>query len=145
MIQDIYPHKLNNHFDPEVHAGNEDILLCITEGKILVQECRFEDNEIVFPRVQDVSEIVFPRVQDVSEIVFPGVKDVNKVAFSKVKDGADSCMKSEGEKLRYLFSIDETKYFLFPADRRRNNAPTQYLITDFPFTHHQDTANATRT
>lgn len=71
MIQDIYPHKLNNHFDPEVHAGNEDILLCITEGKILVQECRFEDNEIVFPRVKDVSEIVFPGVRMSTMSHFP--------------------------------------------------------------------------
>ena len=119
MIQDIYPHKLNNHFDPEVHAGNEDILLCITEGKILVQECRFEDNEIVFPRVKDVSEIVFP-----------GVKDVNKVAFPKVKDDADSCMKSEGEKLRYLFSIDETKYFLLDTMLESGEIPAGYAYVD---------------
>ena len=119
MIQDIYPHKLNNHFDPEVHAGNEDILLCITEGKILVQECRFKDNEIVFPRVKDVSEIVFP-----------GVKDVNKVAFPKVKDGADSCMKSEGEKLRYLFSIDETKYFLLDTMLGSGEIPAGYAYVD---------------
>ena len=119
MIQDIYPHKLNNHFDPEVHAGNEDILLCITEGKILVQECRFEDNEIVFPRVKDVSEIVFP-----------GVKDVNNVAFPKVKDGADSCMRSEGEKLRYLFSIDETKYFLLDTMLGSGEIPAGYAYVD---------------
>ena len=40
---------------------------------------------------------------------------------------------------------DETKYFLVPADRRRNDAPAQYLVASFPFTHHQDAANATRT
>lgn len=119
MIQDIYPHKLNNHFDPEVKAGNEDILLCITDGKILVQERRFEDNEIVFPRVKDVREIAFP-----------GVEDVSKVAFSKVKDGADSCMESGEANLRYLFSIDETKYFLLDTMLGAGEIPEGYAYVD---------------
>ena len=38
MIQDIYPHKLNNHYNPHVQIEREDIVLCIVNGKILVQE-----------------------------------------------------------------------------------------------------------
>ena len=43
MIQDIYPHKLNNHYNPHVQIEREDIVLCIVNGKILVQEKRWEE------------------------------------------------------------------------------------------------------
>ena len=36
MVQDIYPHKLHNEFDPNVQATQEDVLLCIVNGKILI-------------------------------------------------------------------------------------------------------------
>ena len=55
MIQDIYPHKLNNHYHPHVQIEQEDIVLCIVDGKILVQEKRWEENELVFPRMKDIT------------------------------------------------------------------------------------------
>ena len=55
MIQDIYPHKLNNHYNPHVQIEREDIVLCIVNGKILVQEKRWEENELVFPRMKDIT------------------------------------------------------------------------------------------
>ena len=36
MIQDIYPHQLNNHYDPGVQAKKEDTLLFIVNVRILV-------------------------------------------------------------------------------------------------------------
>ena len=34
MVQDIYPHKLHNEFDPNIQATQKDVLLCIVNGKI---------------------------------------------------------------------------------------------------------------
>lgn len=56
MIQDIYPHQLNNHYDPGVHAKKEDTLLCIVNGRILVEETCFEENELRFLRVKDLAD-----------------------------------------------------------------------------------------
>lgn len=56
MIQDIYPHQLNNHYDPGVQAKKEDTLLCIVNGRILVEETCFEENELRFPRVKDLAD-----------------------------------------------------------------------------------------
>lgn len=51
MVQDIYPHKLHNEFDPEVKATENDILLCIVNGRILIHLNCFENKEVVFPKV----------------------------------------------------------------------------------------------
>ena len=56
MIQDIYPHQLNNHYDPGVQAKKEDTLLCIVNGRILVEETCFEENELRFPRVKHLAD-----------------------------------------------------------------------------------------
>ena len=29
MVQDIYPHKLHNEFDPNIQATQKDVLLCV--------------------------------------------------------------------------------------------------------------------
>ena len=54
MVQDIYPHKLHNEFDPEVKATENDILLCIVNGRILIHLNCFENKEVVFPKVSDI-------------------------------------------------------------------------------------------
>ncbi len=89
MIQDIYPHKLNNHYDPKMQAKGEDILLCIVNGRILVEETGFEENELRFPRIKDLSEAYV----------------------------ADS---------RYLFSIDDTRYFLCDRLLEEKELPKGY-------------------
>ena len=59
MVQDIYPHKLHNEFDPNVQATQEDVLLCIVNGKILIHLNCFENKEVVFPKVSDIRNISY--------------------------------------------------------------------------------------
>ncbi len=54
MIQDIYPHILNNHYDPSIKANKEDIVLSIVDGKILLNENCFNNNVLLFPKVKDI-------------------------------------------------------------------------------------------
>ncbi|MDO4488301.1 MAG: NAD(+) diphosphatase [Eubacteriales bacterium] len=53
MIQDIYPHKLNNQYDKDAVASAGDTVICFNDGRILINKDAFENNEIVFPRVSD--------------------------------------------------------------------------------------------
>ena len=88
MVQDIYPHKLHNEFDPNVQATQEDVLLCIVNGKILIHLNCFENKEVVFPKVSDI--------------------------------------QVENVEYRYLFSIDNTKYFLCDMRLEDNQIPSGY-------------------
>ena len=54
MVQDIYPHKLHNEFDPNIQATPKDVLLCIVNGKILIHLNCFENKEVVFPKVKEI-------------------------------------------------------------------------------------------
>lgn len=53
MIQDIFPHKMNNQYDADATLAIEDIALSIIDGQILVREKEFEDKKLVFPKVGD--------------------------------------------------------------------------------------------
>ena len=90
MIQDIFPQKLNNRYDPLAKAEDNDVLLCIADGKILIQEECFREKKIVFPRVKDLLE------------------------------------KSTQRDFRYLFSIDNTRYFLHDHFLEEEKMPTGY-------------------
>ncbi len=89
MIQDIYPHKLNNHYYPDIMPSSEDVLLCINNGRILINNDKFLGNELAFLKIKDID---------------------NKYL--------DDC--------RYLFSIDQTKYFLLDIKLEENEIPTNY-------------------
>lgn len=56
MVQDIYPHIFKNEYDLKTSPQEDDILLCIVNGKILIHLDSFEKNQIVFPKVKDVSK-----------------------------------------------------------------------------------------
>ncbi len=56
MIQDIYPHILNNHYFPDIKPNKEDIVLCINDGKILLDNDKFTNNEIAFLKIKDLDE-----------------------------------------------------------------------------------------
>lgn len=93
MIQDIYPHQLNNHYDPGVQTKKEDTLLCIVNGRILVEETCFEENELRFPRVKDLAD------EYVADI-------------------------------RYLFAIDDSRYFLCDHLLEQKDIPEGYAYVD---------------
>jgi len=53
MIQDIFPHILNNQFDATAVAADDDTILNICEGKILVYKSKFDEGVLIFPKVGD--------------------------------------------------------------------------------------------
>lgn len=61
MIQDIQPHKLNNHYDTDAVPKPEDYVLHFHESEILVKA----EHEIMFPRISDFSDEL-----DISELTY---------------------------------------------------------------------------
>ena len=53
MIQDIAPHRLDNHFDPERRPEPEDRIISWNAGRMLIAEGK----ELRFPRVAEAPEI----------------------------------------------------------------------------------------
>lgn len=99
MIQDIYPHKLNNHYNPNARAEAEDILLCIVDGAILVRKEDFDKNVICYPKVKELQTARQKRESEPGKDVF---------------------------EYRYLFSLDDTRYFLLDIPLRPNEIPEGY-------------------
>lgn len=54
MIQDIQPHKLNNHYDMKAVPQQEDYVLHFQESGLLVKT----GHEILFPKVSDFSNVL---------------------------------------------------------------------------------------
>ncbi len=54
MIQDIYPHIFNNHYNPSIKPGDNDVLMCVVDGKILLKENDFKNYHISFPFIKDI-------------------------------------------------------------------------------------------
>ena len=94
MIQDIFPQKLNNRYDPSAKAGDNDVLLCMADGKILIQGEPFREKRSVFPRVKELSD------------------------------------NHSKEDFRYLFSIDDTGYFLLEHLLTEEEIPAGYRYVE---------------
>lgn len=58
MIQDIFPHKLHNQYNPSAKVNAEDIVLNIFNGKLLVQTEKLEKNELVFPTMRVLQDVI---------------------------------------------------------------------------------------
>jgi NAD+ diphosphatase len=56
MIQDIFPHIFNNHYDEKVVAGPSDYVIITEEKSILVNKDDYEKHIISFPQVKDLCE-----------------------------------------------------------------------------------------
>ena len=87
MIQDIYPHKLDNHFDIDAKPDNDSIVLYFTKEGILHKLSSYKDYE---------NYLFFPTVQDFI-----------------TKDGT---FPFEQDALTYLFSVDDAHYFLLEQE-----------------------------
>ena len=86
MIQDIYPHKLDNHYDINAVPDMDSIVLYFTEEGVLHRLGQYKeyDNYLFFPAVRD----------------FPSdTTDIDEFPFEK-------------DDLTYLFSVDDAHYFL---------------------------------
>lgn len=86
MIQDIYPHKLDNHYDTKAVPAMDSIILYFTDEGVLHKLCEHKDYE---------KYLFFPTVQDFAS-------DPDSFPF-------------EDEALTYLFSVDDTHYFLLES------------------------------
>lgn len=90
MIQDIYPHKLYNQYDCAAVPKENDTVLNIYDGKLLVYKDKIDNKVVAFPTVETLG------------------------------------MKRE---YRYLFSIDDQKYFLLEGQLEASELPanTEYV------------------
>lgn len=118
MVQDIYPHKLYNQYDKEAVATAKDTVLNIYDGKILLYKSSFEKKELVFPKVEDFKN---DSGKDSEEDL--GKKLVVASEKNQEKD------LEEALELRYLFSIDQQKYFLLEGQQEQSKLPkdTEYI------------------
>ncbi len=56
MIQDIFPYKLNNHYDPDVKMMGDDRVICIDQNRILVHVLKMKEHVLDFPKVLELGE-----------------------------------------------------------------------------------------
>lgn len=90
MIQDIYPHKLHNQYNSNAIPEEQDIVLNIYDGKLLVYKDKIDQKIVSFPTVMTLG--------------------INR-------------------EYRYLFSVDEQKYFLLAGQLDDSDLPasTEYV------------------
>ncbi len=111
MIQDIYPHKLNNHYRTDARPDASSIILYFTKDGIL--NCLKNQEELVDSEQQELfSEESRSPTQYLS---FPRLEELT--AISPI------CT----EELTYLFSIDKENYFLLEETPER--LPDDYVFT----------------
>ena len=56
MIQDIYPHKLHNEYDPSARVQESSPILNISNGKVLVHTEQFDNGIVAFPMKKELPE-----------------------------------------------------------------------------------------
>ena len=56
MIQDIFPYKLNNHYDPEIKISNDDRVICMNQNRILVHAAKMKEHVLDFPKMSELGE-----------------------------------------------------------------------------------------
>ena len=74
MIQDIYPHKLDNHYDVHAVPDMHSIVLYFTDEGVLHKLCEYQnyDKYLFFPTVQDFANDTdsFPFDEDALTYLF---------------------------------------------------------------------------
>lgn len=86
MIQDIFPHVLDNQYRTDAKAENADTVLNIFNGKIMIQMSDFAEGSLKFPKVELLGK----------------------------------------REYTYLFSIDDTRYFLLKDELSEDEIPGNY-------------------
>lgn len=96
MIQDIYPHKLHNEYDPAKKPSPESFVMAFRGNEVLLNET---DGKISFPKAKE-----FPAWSAEPD----GRAGAGKEA------GADTAADrlEMGDALQFLFTVDEDDYFL---------------------------------
>lgn len=110
MIQDIFPHKLNNHYRPEARPSRNSRVLCYTEEGVL---CRLDE---------DNRTLSFPRVSEFPSAAKPN-QDTKALDTTSLTERAELPLPEES--LTYLFSVDDADFFLLYPEPKA--VPEGYL------------------
>ncbi len=100
MIQDIYPHKLNNQYDPSIKPEACDFILCYKGGDLLI------DIENVKKIFKEASKEI--DTKEAFGNVIPKYKD-RKALLSDAK--RNDFEKEVDKRITYLFELDGINFF----------------------------------
>lgn len=116
MIQDIYPHKLDNHYDPAKKPDADSIILYFTKDGLLHrllkksdleemgQENLFLPDEMI--HTGDGRKLARPTLLNEEDLF---------LSFPRLSDFVNDANVTE-DTLTYLFSVDDDDYFLLNKD-----------------------------
>ena len=116
MIQDIYPHKLDNHYDPAKKPDADSIILYFTKDGLLHrllkksdleemgQENLFLPDEMI--HTGDGRKLARPTLLNEEDLF---------LSFPRLSDFVNDAHVTE-DTLTYLFSVDDAHYFLLEKE-----------------------------
>ena len=126
MIQDIYPHKLNNQYHPDQKPDADSIILYFTQEGLLHRLLKKEDlEEMGKEDLFSLDEMIY--TGDGKKLARPTLLNEEHLflSFPRLSDFVNDTHVTE-ETLTYLFSVDDDNYFLL------NEAPEE-IPEDYEF------------
>lgn len=112
MIQDIYPHKLNNQYHPDQKPDADSIILYFTQEGLLHRLLKKEDlEEMGQEDLFSLDEMIY--TGDGKKLARPTLLNEEHLflSFPRLSDFVNDTHVTE-ETLTYLFSVDDDNYFL---------------------------------
>lgn len=109
MIQDIFPHKLDNQYDPDAKPTMDSYVLCVHEGSVLVKQ----GEKLTFPRVSDVGmEHVFTFLfrLDEEQFYLYGDKELPKMTEEYVFVNARTLRNEGGMEKHMIYAMVTGKH-----------------------------------
>lgn len=134
MIQDIYPHKLNNQYHPDAKPDADSIILYFTNEGLLHRLLKKEDlEEMGQEDLFSLDEMI--HTGDGTKLARPTLLNEEDLflSFPRLSDFVNDTHVTENT-LTYLFSVDDDNYFLL------NEAPEE-LPEDYSFSTVRDLRN----
>ena len=112
MIQDIYPHKLNNQYNPEKKPDADSIILYFTKDGLLHRLLKKSDlEEMGQEDLFSPAEMIY--TGDGTKLARPALLNEENLflSFPRFSDFVNDANVNE-DTLTYLFSVDDDYYFL---------------------------------
>ena len=112
MIQDIYPHKLNNQYNPEKKPDADSIILYFTKDRLLHRLLKKSDlEEMGQEDLFSPAEMIY--TGDGTKLARPALLNEENLflSFPRFSDFVNDANVNE-DTLTYLFSVDDDDYFL---------------------------------
>lgn len=66
MLQDIFPYKLNNQFDKDAKADDNDYVIMMNQGQLLLNKKELENNILSYPRVRNIGDYKYTYLFEIS-------------------------------------------------------------------------------